>query len=459
MDASSGNFDPSRGDDPVIFFYTSISRMFRSNFIGYLYQLCLHRKVLLLTEELDGESTRLLADTTLFPGLVGQIRIGQYDIAGEGIVAKHRRMSRLARELVDTWKPNVVIAPGADAFENYLRRYSKRHCGATTISCTNIIMVRDIREIHLWVELSLAERYPRWIPRPFRRMLSRLRQQAAHYVYYILAPLAVRAAPFFGVNGIHIFDDARLGNMDVLCVLTRENKLMLVRGGAQGEKVVVIPHPLKPGAADRLWLLLGTPPQPFTAQSKVLTCIIMISPNVHFSSDDHSPISDEKVNAALASVVKAMLDALPGWEIRVKPHPMSEASPIYSNVRLMIAGLSNRVVWVPAKDTVETHMMESGAVVVFPPVSAAVYSALMQRPGIPTMVVNVLGELRGDPCIGMRGVVTITSHLELSNWLAMLATGNWPENIHQLDERDFETMEDFVASLSPRLDTEKKLYK
>ena len=443
----SGTPDPV---DPPVLFYTSIKRLFRSNFIGYLHQLCLHRRVVLLTEDLDEETNRLLADHALFPGLVRQIRIGQYDVTSEGIFARHRRMSRRAREIVDELRPKVIFSPGGDAFEHYLRRHARRKCGAINIFCPSILLVRRIREAVLLFELQGAEtRFPGWLPRGVRRALARTRRNLAQFVYYYLAPLAVGEHPLHAVNGIYQIDDARLANMDISCVFTLDNKDLLVRAGAPADRVRVIPHPMKPGVADPLWRALGVLPQAVRERPQVVTCFLLIDRDLAFRRDDLSQISDTAVFASRTEVVKTLLTALPGWEIRIKSHPMSEASPIYASVRVRLTKLSERVVWVPPDDPADPHLMASGAVVVFPPTSAVVFSAIIQCPGVPTLIVDVLGELRGDPCVGMAGVATITSLLELNGRLATIAAGTWAEGPYRHDAGDFETMDELVAAMLP----------
>ncbi len=440
--------DRARQADAPILFYTDIKRIFRSNFIGYLHQVCLHRRVILLVEDMDGKTERLLDDPELFPGLIAQIHVGQYNSPGEGMIARHRRMSRLARELVETWRPSAVFAAGANLFEHYLRRHAKRVCGATNIGCACVIMVHQMRDAFLLMELHAADnRFYAWLPRSVRRILARSRRWLAQFVYYVVAPLATGRMPFFGVNGIYKIDDTRLRNMDVSFVFTRKEQKMLTNSGAPSSQLKVIPHPLKPGAADPIWRALGIFPSTPRDWPRILTCFLHIEKNLAFRRDDLGLIPDDLIYPSRVKVIKALADTLPDWEIRIKPHPMSEASPIYEGVRQAITDISNRIVWVSPDDPADLQIAASGALVFFPPGSAAIYTAILQRPGIPTLMVDVNRELRGDCCLGLAGVVTIDSWQELNDRLTTLANKTWSEGAHHYDGCDFETLDELISSL------------
>jgi len=419
--------------------------------IGYLHQVCLHWRVVLLTEELDEETERLLADPTLFPGIVGRIRINQYDGAGEGLMARNRRMSRLAREIVDTWRPSVVFASGGDLFEHYLRRYAKQACGAINISCSGVSLMRHMRDSILLYNLHSAEtRFPAWLPRSVRRAFARAWRQIAQFVYYVVVPLTAGQRPFLGVNGIYQIDETRFGNMDIAIVFTRDNQEMLMRDGAPTGRVLVVPYPIKPGAADPIWRALSIYPSTSRYWPKVLTSFFLIQRNFAFRRDNYTLIPDNPLYASRVSVIKALLAMLPGWEIRIKPHPMSAASPIYEDIRRTITALSNRIVWVPPDDPADRHIAASGAVVCFPPASTTIFSAITQRPGIPALMVDINRELMGDGCLGLHGVVTIDSLRELNDRLATLAAGTWRGSSYHHDVGDFDTLNDLIIALLAR---------
>lgn len=448
------NIPASARHDTPILFYTSIKRLFRSNFIGYLYQVCLHRRVILLTEDMDEETERVLADPVLFPGLVGRIRVGQYDSSPVGMIDRHRRMSALARELAETWRPRVVFVPDANLFGQYLRRYAKKVSGAINIGCVGPLVIHNKRDGLLLVELHTADtRFYKWIPRSIRRGLAQARRRLSQFLYYVAAPLATGHLPFFGVNGIYQMDDSRFGNMDLSFVFTRENQKMLIRSGAPSHKLKLIPHPMKPGAADPLWRALGIYPSAPRNWPRVLTCFLHFEKNFAFHREDLSAIPDDQIYPSRMKVIQALVDALPGWQIRIKPHPMSAVSPLYADVRKALMDMSNRIVCIPPDDPADKQMAASGALVFFPPGSAAIYTAILQRPGIPTMMVDVNGELRGDCCLGLPGVVTIASWGELNDRLAALANGAWSEGAYHHDAGDFETLDELITALLPLSDS------
>lgn len=436
--------------DAPILFYTDLKRTFRTTLIGYLYQVCRYRRVVLLTEELDEETEHLLSDSTLFPGLVGRIRVGQYAPGVDGLVARHRRMSRLAREIVDTWQPSAVFAAGVNLFEHYLRRYAKQRCGAVTIGCIGLLLVRQAGEVPLLLDLHGADtRLPAWIPRRMRLALIRTRRWLAQFAYYVVFPLVAGRCPFFGVNGIYRLDYTRLGNMDVSFVFTRDNQEMLLRDGAPADRVLVIPHPMKPGAADPVWRAYGIEIIKANEHSHILTCFMDIERQWGFLRDNLKPISDDVLYDSRIEVVKALVAALPGWEIRIKPHPMSAASPLYESVSRAIQAISATITWIPPDDPVDRSIEASSAVMGFPPASTAIYSAIMLRPSIPALMADINGELRGDAFIGMAGVVTVKTYQELVSRLSELSTGRWAASAYRHNPGDFETLDQLIVALLP----------
>lgn len=438
--------------DALILFYTDIRRTFRTTLIGYLYQICLHRRVVLLTETLDDETERLLADRTLFPGLIDIVHVGQYDTTVEGLLARYRRLARFARDIVQTWRPSVVFASGVNVFEHSLRRYTKEICGGACIGNIGQLTIREPGEMVLTLNLHSAyARFPPWLPGSVRICLARLRRWLAHCVYYVVVPITTGSRPFLGVNGIHRVDYTRMRGLDFTFVFTRDNQGMLLRSGMAHDKLLVIPHPMKPGAADAVWQAYGIGAQmrckEIQVRPRIVTCFLEVESYAGFRRDDLSLIPDDELFASRTQVIGALVSALPDWEIRIKPHPSSAASQQYERVRHTIEALSHRIVWVSPSDAADRHIEASGAVVGFPPASTTIYSAVMLCPGIPAMVVDVNRELRGDAYRGMKGVVTVDTWSELAARLATLHAATWEGDAYRHDAGDFDTVSDLIDAL------------
>jgi hypothetical protein len=415
--------------------------------------VCQRRKVVLLTEELDGEIDCLLSNRNLFPGLIDKVKIGQYERAGEGLIARQRTLSNLALNLLETWRPRVVFAPGVDLFQHYLRRYAKQKLGALTIDCIGWLGVHTSREISLLLDLHTAgKRFPAWLPQGFRLTLARSQRSLAQFAYYVLTPLVAGRVPFFGVNGIYRLDYTRLGNADVSFVFTRDNQKMLVADGAPADRIRVIPHPMKSGLPDELCRASGFYSSTIKKEHpKVLTCFIDIMVNWGFTRNNLDPIPDEALYASRAEVIETIAAALPGWEVRIKPHPMSKSSQNYETVQQALSQVSDRIVWVSPDEPAEDHILSSDAVIGFPPTSAALYSAAIMRPGIPILMVDVNQELRGDGFVGMDGVVTVSSLGELKEQIKAVADGVWCVGTRNYEHPDFETLEQLIAQFLPSM--------
>lgn len=439
--------DPARPGADVLF-YTDILRTFRSTLIGYLYQVCQSRRVVLLHETLDPETEQLLANTALFPGLVGRVPVNQYGSSPEPGPNRHRRLAALARQLVMTWRPKVVFAAGVAVFEHYLRRQAKEIAGAKTVGCMGLLLVRNPREVPLLLDLHAAEtRLPRWLPRDLRRSVVRVRRRLAQAYEYWVLPMLAGQRPFPGVNGVYRLDYTRLQGMDAAIAFTRDNQAMMLRAGVPAGRVCVIPHPLKPGCADPVWRAYGMERKTVRDLPRVVTCFLDIEPSWGFLARNGMPIADEQLIASRIRVLEVLLDILDGWEIRIKPHPMSAASPLYARVMNRIRGLSPRIVWLPPEDPADRHVGQSGAIIGFPPASTAIYTAMLQNPGLPALQVDINLELRGDAYLGTPGVVTVSGMDRLQACLQELRAGHWSAGAYRHDEGDYETLDALLAAL------------
>lgn len=440
--------EPLNSNNAPVLFYTSSRRIFRSILIGHLYQICQTRNVVLLTEELDSELDNLLLNRNLFPGIIEQVKIGQFKPEGEGIIARHWRMSKIALDLVEAWRPIVVFVPGVNLFEHYLRRYAKQKLNAFTIDCIGWLGVRSNCEIPLLLDLHIAEeRFPAWLPQSLRLALARTRRQLSQFVCYMLTPLLAGRAPFWGVNGIYRLDYTQLRNADVSVVFTRANQEMLVREGAPANKIRVISHPMKSRLPDEVKAVSGFYlPNIRQVYTKVLTCFLDVRTHWGFTRNTLVPIPDEVLDNSKAEVIKIIVKNLPFWEVRIKPHPMSRSSKNYKTAQQKISQISDNVIWISPDEPAEDHILSSDVIIGFPPASAALYSAAIVRAGMPVFMVDINRELRGDGFIGVDGVVTVTSLLELEEQIKAVADGVWCSSLYSNDQPDFETLEQLVAS-------------
>lgn len=433
-------------DDAPILFYTDIRRTFRTTLIGYLYQLCRVRHVVLLTEELDPEVDRLLADKAMFPGLCERIFVGQYARMDETMLARHRRMSRLAKEVIRQWRPSVVFAAGINIFECYMRREARKVGPALLVGCIGLLLVRHPGEVADLLDRHTAEiRFPSWLPRRLRYGLAKIRRQLAQMAYYAAAPVATGNLPFLGINGVYRLDYTRLHDVDLTFVFSQANREMLLAAGVPAEKLRVIPHPMKPGAADPVWQALGLYVGPYRHGEcgQVATCFLDIETCWGFRRADGALIPDDTLYASRLEVVKAISEALPGWEIRIKPHPMSVASPIYERVRnKALQACAGRIVWLSPSDPAEKHIAESSMVAGFPPASTTLYSAALMRPGLPVIMVDINWELRGNAYEGFKGIETINTIESLAFFLEMIRCGVWQSSSFDYGDSDYEKLPD-----------------
>src|SRR3989338_8203947 len=117
-----------------VMLYTAVPRLFRSTYIGYVYEISQKFPFILLAERLDPESEKALKNKKWFPHLEKVVRIDQYTGKKRGKWESHRYFSKLAKKIIQEYKPDIVMGGSiVNAFEKYLFRYAQLS-GAKTIA-------------------------------------------------------------------------------------------------------------------------------------------------------------------------------------------------------------------------------------------------------------------------------------------------------------------------------------
>ena len=310
-----------------VVFYSSIARSFRTTLVGYFYEVCQKYPVVLLSEELDPETDKIIRDKKLFPKLkviipVNQLNKNSATIAGAFSLNKYAR--NLAREIIKKYKPDIVIAPGSYFFESYLRRFAKKE-GAVTISGIGSILIKNKKEYRNSRIILTAGRNYLFLPLFFRIFMARIKKYLGHFVYYWVFPALIGQAPFINhESSVLVWEDySRTKGADYYSVYSEEDKNYIAKEGGDPEKLLVLRHPFAGKSRD--FLLRNFFQEPSAPQKKFTIVEEAVATN---TGNMGSPIvSSEERERQKIKIVKNIAKKLSGWEILIKPHPMDNAVP------------------------------------------------------------------------------------------------------------------------------------
>ena len=168
----------------TIVFYTSIPRLFRTTLIGNLYEIAQVYPVILLSEKLDPETEKILNDKKLFPKLKEIIPVRQYD--GErNFLAKNRYFYKLAKEVVQRHKPDIVITTNdIYPFELYFLRFTKR-TKAINVICQAGFRLGEWKERVLWSYLdNTRSKTSAFLPFWLRVFFVKSKKWLSYFLYY-----------------------------------------------------------------------------------------------------------------------------------------------------------------------------------------------------------------------------------------------------------------------------------
>jgi hypothetical protein len=330
-----------------ILFYTDIPRSFKSNLAAYAKEISKAHELVLLTEESDQELRRAL------PG-IRIIEISQFSTA-ECIIAKNRRLSKLAEKIIKEENPDIVIAQGDYFFESYLRKEARKK-GIITLSAMGPFFVNNLKDF---------VKYRYYISAKGRGVLSaKIKKSFAHFLYYWILPLTAGRLPFIGHESCVLWNPVRKKGADFYFVYSEKDRRVLENSGADISNVLVLAHPLSKYL-------------PSSPEEKTITIMEDGKPYL-VDRNDFSLISEEKRREYKKEVVKTVAEILNDWKIYVKPHPKDSEERV-EQIKEDFAGLAKIV----GRNEPANDYIEKSAVTLNYVAGMTVFSSiLMKRPVI-----------------------------------------------------------------------------
>ena len=426
-----------------ILFQAMNSRLFRSVFIGYLYEIAQKHRVLLLAEEFDEETKSLLQDKNLFPGLEGVIF---FESAFDGdVVGKNYRLCKTLRNEVRDFKPDLAIAH-SDLWpaDMYALRFAKQ-AGAITVAMQAGFKIAGERKLYLWSCLmNTYLKMPEFLPFSVRFFLSKVKKYLGHVLYYWILPITAGERPFLGRTSFVFWDEASgLRDAAYVTVFTERDRDLHIRDGVKPEKVFVIGHPADHQGTREFFEKTYFAKRGEREELKMLT-IMWPDEKIGLRADDHSLISEEEMKRNRAFVVSLLAEKFPDWKIVIKPHP---AVQTIAEAQKLVGPVPDNVSIVNPLDPADIYIAQSSVIVGIPPPSTTLFSAIKENLDAIVLSLNLHGELLGDAYKNFEGIEYIDTKEKLIAVLNSIQQGSYRKDSQKLDRLDFSNTNEFLKHI------------
>jgi len=429
----------------TILFYTDVPRIFRTSLIGYLYEIARVFPVVLLSEHLDRESEKALKEKALFPRLKKIIPVGQHGT--QGLWTDYRRLHNLAKEVVESYPPSMVIATGAFPFENYLRKYAKRK-GAVTISAIGPIYGETKKRNAYHILNATYVRTPSFLPSFAQKAMILARKYTAHFLYYWILPLSLGKAPFIKQPSFPLMGryERYKGGADYYVVNLKMDCEALTCEGVPKEKLLLIDHPLAGPSRVLFEKIYFTHARRAKNIGKKKATIIWPYDEVGFRDDTHALISESVIKETNKKIVLTTLNILRGWKIIVKAHP---ARPDASRIKNIFKKYANIEVVNPL-DPIDEYIETSDIIIGPSPVSTTLYTASLQCPQKPILSIDLHKLLLGDSFRHIKGIDYIDKEKEFMAALISIRDGAYQKKKDNSEEKTFPGIMDAIRFIQKK---------
>lgn len=419
---------------PKVLFYTSILRSFRSTLIGYLYEISQTYPVVLLSEELDQHTQKIIKNKKLFPKLEKIVQVRQYGREKTNplnLIARHRYFSKLAENLILENKPDIVFATGADIFASYLRRFAKK-VNAITVAGTGPFFISRPEAIKTFRDLlSAYTRFPAFLPKSIKILCSKLRRYSAHFFYYYISPTLAGQKPFFKEPSMILQDVGNIRGADYYFVFLKTDYDVLVKNNrASAKKVFILAHPLQGRGKEVLEkLYFSQARNKYKNNGKILT-VMWPEIQIGFRKSNFALIFKEEIRENRIKTVSLITQILKRWKIFIKPHPMVKDIPgQLQEIARDLEPISNQIKVTDPSDSAEEYIERSDVIVGIPPASYSIFTASLQCPRKPILSLDLNQEFLGDAYKNLDGVEYIDNEKKLIHILELIRNGKYRKKI------------------------------
>ena len=378
----------------TILFYTSISRLFRATGLGHLYEITQKHKVILLTEELDDATEKILNDKSYFPSLSEIIEVHQFSGPTTNIFKRNKRLFNQAKKIVKKYQPDVIIGCDMYLFELYLMRFAKKLNSLNLSLQTSLqIPMRDARK---YMRLVAAHNnLPKSLPLWLKLLLITIKKRIAHVVYYWLLPITVGQLPFPGKSSMILWKGSTAMRLSHYYIVPSErNYNITIDDGLDPQKTYILPHPLTRESKSIFQKAYGILSSKHDDNRNLKTVTIMYPEiDIGFVKKDNSSLPKSKIVANRKKIIKMISTALADWTVYIKPHP---ARKDWKELKQLFNKSGNNIIVVNPSEPADKYIAKSTVIIGIPPASTTLYTASLLCSDHIILSIDLLGELYGD---------------------------------------------------------------
>ena len=433
-----------------LLFYTNTPRAFRTTLIGYLYELAQVHEVVLLSEELDSDTSTIINDKSFFPKIIEIIKVHQHTgaEAAMSIFHKHRYFSKLSQQIIGDFNPDIVFASSDwhSLFEMYLLR-SAKHAKILRVTLQDTFNIAEMCKVGMWVDLfNVHTSLPKWLPLKGRIMAISMRNYAGHVLHYWIMPLLVGQPPFGGTSS-YILHKGHSGSRDSSyhIVMSQRDHNIHIKNGVPANKLLILPHPLTRAARTIFQAVIRK------AKSGInhipgTVAVMLTDEEIGFRNSDYALITPEEKRLERTELLGALVDGLAGWRILIKPHP---AMRNYHLLKKQLGSISSSILFVEPQSNADLIIEHADVIIEFPrAVSTTLFSATIQCPHKPVLALDFQHEFLGDCYRDFPGVQYIDRMVDFKRVLNEIREKRYTKDVHNIYEVEPQNSEDLCTVLN-----------
>ena len=428
---------PENAPNRKVVFYTNTPRAFRTTLIGHLYEISQVYHVILLSEDLDSSTLRLIEDKNLFPNIVKIISVHHHTGLQTNLISKNRYLCSLARRVILYYRPDIVIASSDwhSIFEMYLMRYSKK-INALRITFQDTFNIGEMKYLRMWSNFHNAyNRMPKWLPLWVRLFFVNLRKYSGHILYYFVLPILNGEHPFYGKPSYILFQGHSGSRDSNYHVVWSERDYKIYRNsGVSHKKLYILTHPLTRQARAIFEKVLFSENKEKYKKSGKVVIVMLTAEEIGFNRRDYSLITKKERIKVQNEVFEILLKLLKGWKIIVKSHPLIEN---FVDKKRYIESISPCIEVADPTDPADKYI-DLGDIVIDLPraASTTLFSASLLCPNKPILALDLHKEFLGDCYKNFNGIEYIDSLDDFVSVLEKIRDNRYVKKVHNR-ERDY----------------------
>lgn len=437
-----------------VMLYTAVPRLFRATYIGYVYEIAQKFPFILLAEKLDKQSEKALKNKNWFPYLEKVVPIDQYTGKKRGRWESHRYFSRLAKKIIEEYKPNIVMGGSiVNTFEKYLFRYAQL-TGVVTVGIQAGFQPSswekyDHRYYLLYRDSSKNIKLPLLI-RELKLMITKLQIHFRELLDYWIYPIFLGTYPFFNKSIFGLGANSWVREFDYSVVFSEKEVAVEIKSGRSKDQIFILPHPLlrKPR-----YIFEKAYQMPKIGSNKKLekTVTVMIDVNTYgHRKDNYSFISEDEYLKSRTDTINLISHMLSDWKIFIKPHPTTKLNN-FSFLKKYFEKHTKNITVVNPLDPADKYITISDIIVGFPTPSTTLMTAMYQDPNKIIVYVDLLNEISGDEFRIYPSINTVESLKHLKQLLLEIKSDKYKKKSSSLSKNSHEGVVDILNKIGKKM--------